>query len=654
MLKWFRKYNKFILVIGCAVLMVAFLIPQAIEQFSPKPGDRVVATVDGEDVTGSELQQETVGLQVLQQMGLGALVPYTEEQWFLLLRDADAAGIGASDVEVIQALAGMGLDPAGDDLQTFADRLGQPPEALQGVVRDLLIAERYRMLASGHRFDSTAATLSSSPGLVSIQMLNQAAQFLNGEQAQQLGPGFRQQLWGQFRRSLDGTGRLSPPFVTNVLFEESERLGGRLAVVEPEVTDGVRAAVTDERVERLFHEYAGFLPGTGSPYPFGYRVPDRVKLEYLAVPASEVRSTLSVGTVDVLEAYRAQNPGQTPDEAQREATRERLLGEATAAKLREIANQIRGSMESARRGLETDLNGRLLLPEGESEDLSLDAVADAVQEAHGVRPEVTRRTDDWVSLDEAATLDGLAFSGLPDLGMGFGTLLRELPALRAEPEGSALAAEARVDPVPVQVGAAMPLLTNPQDGSLYLARVTAVDPSHEPESVADVREEVASDAARVLAYESLLERKDDLVSEAVASGLDALEAAQVVVDVPPFPRRTRRGSVDGRPAAPALPEVGRSPALVDAAFEAVAGLGPDETVESLPEAERFVAEGVDGRLALGILRVDTLERPTRSDLAGDVASGVLTGLDRTLLAEGDQDPLAEDALRERLGFRDDS
>ena len=651
MLKWFRKYNKFILVIGCAVLMVAFLIPQALEQFSPRPGDRVVATLDGEDVTGSELQRAAVGLQVLQRMGLGALAPYSEEQWFLLLRDAEAAGLGASDVEVSQALAGLGLDPAGEDLQAFADRLGLAPAALRAVVRDLLVAERHRMLASGHRFDSTAATLSSSPGLVSIQMLNEVRGFLEGEQARQLGEGFRLQVFNQFANSLSGTGRLSPPFVTSVLFGESERIGGRLAVVEPEVTDQTREAVTDERVQRLFHEYSGFLPGTGSPYPFGYRVPDRVKLEVLAVPASAVRSTRSVGTVDVLEAFRAENPGATPDQEQREATRARLLTEATAAELRRIAALLRGEVGSARRGLETDADGRLLLPEGRAEDLSLDALADAVEAAHGVRPELTRRVDDWVTVDAAAAIDGLAFSGLPDLNLGFRDLLRELPELRAA-SGDGAPDEDRVDPVPVQVGAAMPLLTNPRDGSLSLVRVTGVSPSHEPASVEGVREQVAADAARVLAYEALLDRKDELVSEALAAGLDELEAAQVVVDAPPFPRRAR-GFRGGPPAAPPLPELGRAPALVDAAFEAVVGLGPDASVEDLPEAERTVAEGVDGRLALGILRIDTLERPTRSDLAGGVASGVLTGLDRTLLAEGDQDPLAEDALRERLGFRDE-
>ncbi len=194
-------------------------------------------------------------------------MPYEREQWFLLLRDADEAGIGASDVEVTQALAALGVDPSTDALDELAGRFGQQPEAIRAVVRDLLVAERYRLLASGHRFDSTAATLSSSPGLVSIGMLSEARRFLASEQAQQFGPAFRRQLEFQFLNSLQGTSRLSPPFVTAVLFDEAERVGGTLAVVEPEVTDEIRSGVTDDDLLRIFTEYSGFLPGQGARTP---------------------------------------------------------------------------------------------------------------------------------------------------------------------------------------------------------------------------------------------------------------------------------------------------------------------------------------------------------------------------------------------------
>ncbi|BAM03574.1 SurA N-terminal domain-containing protein [Phycisphaera mikurensis] len=656
MLRWFRKYNKFILVIGCAVLMVAFLIPQAIQQFSPKPGDRVVGSIGDEGVTSSELAAASRGLEILQRLGLGGLANYEREQWFLMLRDAEAAGLGASDVEVSQALASRGIDPNTDAAAEAAERLGLRVDDLRSVMRDFLVAERYRMLASGHRFDSTGATLSSSPGLVALQMLNEAQNFLRSEQAQQFGPAFQRQLEQQFANSIGGTGRLSPPFVEAVLHDEAERVSGRLAVLEPEVDDAARAGVSEAQLQRLFAEYSSFLPGRGSPYPFGYRVPDRVSLEALSVPMQAVRDTVEVGTVDVLEAFRRDNPGATPTEAQRLEVESRLLERRADAKLRDAANLLRGELEAARRGIPTAPDGRLELGPGVAYNApALEELAELVRASTGVEPRLTRRTDRLIPVEDAAALEGLATAGLPELRLPFASLLMELPAFGPEAPADPAAAGDELLPevslVPVQVGVAMPLLTDFRDGSLHLVRITAADAAHEPESLEAVREEVASDAARVSAYESLLGRRDALLAQAASDGIDALDARSIV-DAPPFPRRTRR-TLDGRPAAPTLPEAGRAPALVDAAFEAVAGLPADADVEALPAAERLVAAGIDGRMALGILRIDALERPTRADLRSAVASGVLTGLDRVLIAEEDEDPVSEAALRERLGFTDE-
>ncbi len=402
-----------------------------------------------------------------------------------------------------------------------------------------------------------------------------------------------------------------------------------------------------------------------------------MKLEALSVPMDAVRESVSVGTVDVLEAFRAENPDATPDEAQREATRDRLLGDLAVRKIREIASQLRGELESARRGVATDVAGRLVNVEDGYDAPSLEALAALVKDAHGVRPTILRRTDDFLSLDEASTLEGLAFSGLPDLGLRFGDLLRELPPLKPRPvpvatpepveaDGDAasylevpaeeLPADAEpedISPVTVQVGVAMPLLTDLLDGSLQLVRVTAADPAHEPESVDAVRDEVAADAALVAAYERLLSQKESILSSAVSGGLEGVEGASTPVEAPPFPRRTRRGSPDGRPVAPSLPEAGRAPALVDAAFAVVERLGPDQSADALTDEQRFVAAGVDGRLVLGLLRIDSLERPTRSELGRDVRSGVLTGLDQVLLAGGDRDPVSAEALRERMKYVED-
>ena len=51
MLKFFRKYNKIILVIGATFLMVAFLIQGTIGMFLGDGGEQTLGTVDGEEIT---------------------------------------------------------------------------------------------------------------------------------------------------------------------------------------------------------------------------------------------------------------------------------------------------------------------------------------------------------------------------------------------------------------------------------------------------------------------------------------------------------------------------------------------------------------------------------------------------------------------------
>ena len=68
MLKFLRKYNKFILVIGGSLLMVAFLAPQAIQQIG-KIQNRTVATMDGRNVKERELFEAASELRAVNALG---------------------------------------------------------------------------------------------------------------------------------------------------------------------------------------------------------------------------------------------------------------------------------------------------------------------------------------------------------------------------------------------------------------------------------------------------------------------------------------------------------------------------------------------------------------------------------------------------------
>ena len=64
MLKFLRKYNKWILVVGGVLLMVAFLAPQAIQQM-PRLRDPVMAEYNGQSVKASKLEQADAELRAV-------------------------------------------------------------------------------------------------------------------------------------------------------------------------------------------------------------------------------------------------------------------------------------------------------------------------------------------------------------------------------------------------------------------------------------------------------------------------------------------------------------------------------------------------------------------------------------------------------------
>src|SRR5690606_32878880 len=93
MLKFLRKYSKWILVVGGSLLMVAFLLPQALTQFAGDPGSQTYMRIDGRKITGHRARlafQEYAALDMLPTGGQGrggleiALGIETPDHWLLL------------------------------------------------------------------------------------------------------------------------------------------------------------------------------------------------------------------------------------------------------------------------------------------------------------------------------------------------------------------------------------------------------------------------------------------------------------------------------------------------------------------------------------------------------------------------------------------
>lgn len=319
MQKFFRKYNKFLLAGFGTVLLLTWLVPSAVTQFTREAGasGATWATLgDGSRVTMGELQTlqrqikvlDALQLPLLQQLG-GKNDP---SLWYLLVREAKDAGLvgGVSDgQDVLRQVAGS-----------------TPPET---VLRSLCAA-------SGLHPQAVLQTLASTQGVV--RMIGVAGR----------------------------AARLSDARMESKAIEALTGASGEVVVIsasKPLPKDD--PTPTPERLQALLKELAGTEAGQGRG-GMGYRQPARVTLEWFSLPATVVRAGLAddprLSGVELRKAF-LRNPaayGVPTTEANpsfdtyRDKVRDTELDRLTAERLEEIAKAITDQTQLGLRGLPKD------------------------------------------------------------------------------------------------------------------------------------------------------------------------------------------------------------------------------------------------------------------------------------------------------------
>ncbi len=673
MFKFFRQFNKVILIIGGCVLMVAFLVPQAVTMFAPGGGDVELGTIHGREVTGNEVRSASFELAVLQNLGFGPGLPTLADgrpiddglTWLMLLADAREMGVWAGDAELNAALAARGLD---DAILAEQARLRQvTPDFLRQAVRHWLIAEQYRELVAGIAYNNYGSG-GMSPAVQRLEIYNQFAR--ESEQFRD-NPQMMQYFSQLAMLEMQGSHRLSRSLLTHVIRDNAATIRGRLLLIPADPDDATEPA--DDTLRELFNRYNDVLPGGGAagsgtsggtsgerPYPFGYRIPDRVQVEYLQLTREALQSAVHVGYADVLDYYR-QNKGtfksdaaeapDAPTDVVRQQIEDQLVSREIERLRARVLDEVRSILAEDLRGL-SEQDGYTQLP-ADFRPTPLPTVADRVQERLNVQLNVMGEPNRWLPLSELGDLPGIGFSAL---GGARGVFF---------PQYAGLAKSLVPDPQQVprtlrlQVGTPSEPLQD-FDGNSYLFRLTAAEPAHPPASLEAVRDQVVRDARTVAAYDALIQTADAWRQRVIENGLDAAAGSvdAPVQDVPPFQREA--GLAGG---VPDVPGVGRSKPFVDAAFALVDGLPFDTDVASLPVDQRLAVVPVPGRTALAVFLLGGYTPLTqegyRRQLAGGSALAVSAALDRpaanpgsgdTAEADAITDPLSRPALARRTGF----
>jgi len=650
MLKFFRKYNKYILAIGGAFLMVAFLVGPTVTSLMPGPASMEVGHIDGEGITRGELQSAGAEMSILARinpilLNLALTGERDSLQWVLLTREAREMGLDASDSEINMLLALFEIDPV-TDVNNMAREMGVAPVFVRQALRHWLMLQHHRELTWG------LGHLTLDERLQYLQQAMMAQQY-----------GAFQFVNTLYAASL-GRPRISPELVNRLVYDNSSVAEAAYVLVDPLLAFSELPEPSDAQVREMFEKYQEDLPGTSEPFGFGYKRPDRVKVEYLRVPYNQVREGVTVDEADALTYYEENKsefvelPGSAPD------------GRAVGGMPRqqdysEVRSQIIETLKDIEAERQTDImvkealamliddamdvaqgkGGYRDVPDDFS-PMALRAVAEELELKHGIRPVVTPASDDWMTAEDLAALPDIAQAAIPgERPIGFVPYV--LSARELEPETDNMLVTLRL-----QVGLpSRPLVGQglTGEGDRYLFRLTDASAEHSPESLDEVREQVTKDTVRKLAYEKLLEDKATWAQRAADEGLESIatELGTNVYTPPAFPRR--QGATRGMLVTPRLPGVGQSEAVVDAAFDIAANLDNPLAVTSNPDAARTRAVALPEQQQLAVVMLTGFDPVTQEVMQATGARDVYFWINPVLLRDA-ENPLTQDMLEARVGY----
>jgi hypothetical protein len=574
MFKFLRKHSKWILAIFGTLLMVVFLIPQAIQSLSRSAafGSATWATVgeDNEEVSAKALQQcqnELRMLQKLQQPVLGPKPMDNPAHWFLLVREADAAGLvgghwitqmSPEQVQYLQRLV-ENSDPRFLD-QTFAKFYGVA--RMIGMYQSAAKLSDYRLRARAAR------------------------QFHSVQARDDLPEPTEEEIVAQFEA-----------------FKDVDR-------------------ATDEK-------------------GFGYRLPDRAKIEWLTIPDSFIREMVEnspeLDGVALLKHWK-RNPANKPfppvesGQAIPDIVRNDLLNSLVAQKRDAIRKFAADQFIASWRRLEPD-NGYLKLPEDwPQRRVDFRVLAERITaEFPGLALPIYEAIGDrWLTERDITLIDAINMAWTDK----YGENQRPSPAQLV-----AKAKEFGGDPIIlIQEGVTGPPLRT-TDNSIVFFRITDTDPSRPPHDLEEVRDEVVADLKRQADYEQLRRQVDSIETMAKEEGLLSVALTFESVVLPKSPvhiDNTYRVAMQLQtgtalePAPSSLPLIGPHMPTIETIIDRALSFPLDKPLRDIPAEQRTFVVPVDEKLAIMVVELVEQYPLDRQRFSQLVSAGLLQ---RLLLGE---------------------
>lgn len=608
MLKFFRKYRNWVLAVGGSVLMVAFLLGGVLGQMrnlSPSPTIAKI-TVDGSRRKVKDSDRVQSGREIEMFKGafgnildtmidpLGEYDNGNADQgslegplhWMLLKEQARAAGM----------IGGVG--DARNWLVQQANQVVLFDNSLNGDV-DLAYQQILRNLASG-----------GSGSMTERDILLAVAEYLGVQRL--LGAYYASAVPSDYRFETFSKKFLDNVNVTALLIDASYFIDE-----EP--------MPSEEAIESHFEKYRAVEPGEGE-YGIGYRLPDRVKFEYLKISYQSILDSVKATGLDARLWYEKNKSRIQPDQGKTEpppydevADRalEAFRQEQAQGKMTEIINAVKAKLLGSSRALSRDGDYRKIPEDWVSKRLSFADLRQQIQEEFGVDTSYTGIGDQWVDINSPRDVGDiiLAQRAAGSQNLRLGDVLKSYKEF-GQPEIPGLQA-GLADIEPFRARNNTPVLGQPARtpnlSDAFFMRVTAVDAARPAKTVDEVRADVVRDLKRLSVFARMNDEQDVWLAKANDEGIEALATTWSARPTGGRVSRLDSGALStGDGFAPSrIYGIGRNRELMYLILDKAATIDQIGDVKARPAADRTVVAPIPGKLGLAVARIDRINPMTR-------------------------------------------
>lgn len=517
MFKFLRKYQSWILVVGGTLLMIAFLVPGAIQNMGADHGSRTAMTLaSGRRITEREVQQSNHAYSTLKGTLPGFLYtfridPRNSMHWLLNTEAAREAGFlgpradGADPVfaemvtnEELQAYLSARYGPQWRMYMQFVPEAAQDAERRYADIKQALAAATSGATTrEGLRMDEVVSSLRG------VRRMRETF-----ASAPAVSPA---RLVAEAKKQYDTA------IVSYLIAPIDER--AIASVPEP----------TEAEIQAHYEQYRTVKRGEGE-FGIGYDMPAQIKVRWLAIDRLKVFAAAEPDPVAVQERVLALPPGDEDPKVRRQRVEMQLKNEMTERAVRAAQEAVKNEILLITSRLPDQPGSRLKAVPAGAPAIDFGALAklasDKASSVLGAPVELFKvdATPDWQTMDGAARLAGL---GNAQLRVGSGLV----PAVQVLFQVSELS-PANPAPVPVQVG--LPVASSfedftnerpPRANNAYFAEVFAVRPPGPPASLDEVRAQVITDLKKIALFKRLETTGAALAEQARELSLDDVRAS---------------------------------------------------------------------------------------------------------------------------------